>query len=359
MARRYALQEDMSRAREQRQRDLSGYGLAVLVTLITTSLSALLVQHVAQTNLAMVYLLGVTYVANRKGAGPAILASFLGVAAFDFFFVPPGLTFAVSDVEYLFTFAVMLGVSLLISALSTKLNKQSELSQQAALRAQAEQMRADLLSGVSHDLRTPLASIEGSAEALLHQNELSEQSRQLAKTIHTESERMSRFVRNMLDMTRAQGSVDLEVDWYAMDELIANAILRTESMFDLPVQLHTAPGTPLARVDGMLMEQVFVNLLENAVRHAGRKVLVRIELRQENEWLVIDVIDNGPGLPPGMEEAIFERFQGTKGEGFGLGLAVCRAALEAHQGSISARSRQEGGAIFTVKLPIVKEEEVA
>ncbi len=337
---------------------MSGYGLAVLVTLLTTGLSALLVQHVAQTNLAMVYLLGVTYVANRKGAGPAVLASFLGVAAFDFFFVPPSFTFAVSDVEYLFTFAVMLGVSLLISALTTKLSKQSEISQQAALRAQTEQMRADLLSGVSHDLRTPLASIEGSAEALLHQNELSEQSRQLATTIHTESERMSRFVRNMLDMTRVQGSVDLEVDWYAMDELIANAILRTEAMFDSPVQLHPAPGTPLARVDGMLMEQVFVNLLENCARHAGKSASVRIELCQERDSVMINVTDDGPGLPSGMEETIFERFQGTRGEGLGLGLAVCRAAIEAHQGTISARRRPEGGSIFTIKLPIVKEDDI-
>ena len=158
--------------------------------------------HVDLANIVMVYLLGVAYVASRCTPRAAVLASFLGVALFDFCFVHPSGTFAVADVQYFFTFGVMLVVSLLISTLTVKLREQSIARNDAAFRVQVEKMRGDLLSAVSHDLRTPLASIEGSAGALLRQSELSEQSKQLASTIQDESVRMARLIRNLLDMTR-------------------------------------------------------------------------------------------------------------------------------------------------------------
>jgi two-component system sensor histidine kinase KdpD len=249
-----------------------------------------------------------------------------------------------SQVHLLETFANQL-------AAAVERTNLSRASQEASLHAQVEQMRSDLLSAVSHDLRTPLASIEGSAEALRNQGELSDQSLQLVATIHEESGRMARLIRNLLDMTRVQGMIDLELAWYGLEELIANAILRTEPMFDHPVSLHFDPSTPLVRVDGVLMEQVFVNLLENASRHAGRGAKVEIGVAPFPTGVRVEVLDDGPGLEQDQVELIFERFRGGKSAGFGLGLAICRAAVEAHGGRIYASNRPEGGARFTIELP--------
>ncbi len=328
-----------------------GYVLAVIVTAAATGVSALLVRHVAPTNLAMVYLLGVTFVASFTSPGPAILSALLGVATFDFYFVEPSGTFAVNDVEYLFTFAVMLVVSLLISTLTVRLQDQSKARNEAAIRVQVERMRGDLLSGASHDLRTPLASIEGSAEALLRQSELSPLSRQLAGTVHEESLRMTRLISNLLDMTRVQGVIDLNFDWYGLDELIANAMQRTESMFNNRIHAVIPSETPLAWVDGVLIEQVFVNLLENAARHAGAGAHVKIVVAVSEENLMITVSDDGPGVPPDLGDSIFDRFTGTGTDGFGLGLSICRAAINAHKGRIDVRNL-EVGAEFTIVLPI-------
>lgn len=331
--------------------DRAGYLLAIAVTAAATLVCALMVSHVDLANLVMVYLLGITYVAARTKPRPAILASFLSVAAFDFCFVHPSGTFAVADIQYVFTFGVMLVVSLLISTLTVRLREQSQAHSEAAFSARVEQLRSDLLSTVSHDLRTPLASIEGSADALLAQPELTDESRGLASTIQDQSLRMARLIRNLLDMTRVQGQIDLDLDWQSLDELAANAILRTANLFDRPVALVAPPDLPPVRVDGVLIEQVLVNFLENAARHAGREAEVSIILSQEGDEIVARVSDDGPGISPGMEERIFERFQGTKGAGAGLGLAICRAAIVAHAGRIAAKNRPTGGAEFMFALP--------
>lgn len=345
----------MQGARTDRSSDWKGYGLAIVVTALATVVSGVMARHIALTNLVMIYLLGVTYVASHSTPRAAVFASLLGVATFDFCFVPPSGTLAVADVEYVFTFAVMLAVSLLISTLTARLREQSKARTDAALHIQVEQMRSDLLSGVSHDLRTPLASIEGSAGALLQQPELAEQSRQLATTIQDESIRMARLIRNLLDMTRVQGKIDLDLDWYGVDELVANAILRTEGLFENPVSVLAPAEAPLLRVDGVLIEQVFVNLLENAARHAGRSAQVVIEVVASNKRVMVAVTDDGPGIDPAMQSRLFERFQGTSGAGTGLGLAICRAAVEAHGGTITASNPKQGGARFTIDLPLGEE----
>lgn len=325
-------------------------GLALLVTALATGVSALMSGHLAITDMAMVYLLGVAWVAASSTRRAAFAASVLAVAAFNFSFVHPKGTFQVADVQYVFTFAVMLLTGLLISSWTANLREQSRLSSLASLRVQIEQARSDLLSSVSHDLRTPLASIEGSADALLEQPGISEQSRLLASTIQGESRRMARLIRNLLDMTRVQGSLILDLDWQSLDELASNAILRTEGMFASPVEL-IAPQEALAWVDGVLVEQTLVNLLENAARHAGPDAHVIVRIAESASEFTICVEDDGPGIEPGSEDQIFERFHSKRKGGAGLGLAICRAAVESHGGTIAAENRPEGGARFRIHLP--------
>jgi two-component system sensor histidine kinase KdpD len=324
--------------------------LAVTVTGVSTLIGLPLARVVAITNLAMVYLLGVVIVAAYCRPSAAIIASVLSVAAFDFTFVPPQGTFAVSDVEYVFTFAAMLVVGVLISTLAMRLREVSGEWRAATLDAESERIRGDLLSSVSHDLRTPLAAIEGCASALQTEG-LSEQGRSLAATIETEAHRMTRLVRNLLDMTRVAGAVHLLLDWHALDEIAASAISRTEALFETRPELKVGDDNPLLRCDGELVEQVLVNLLENAAHHASpSQVWVEI-VRRDDGALLVSVEDDGPGVDESRREWIFGRFQrGAKG-GPGLGLAICRAAVEAHGGTITATNRPGRGARFEVVLP--------
>lgn len=479
-----------------------GYLEAVLIVALCTIIGVLIVDELHLSNVVMMYLLGTVGVSLRNGIKESVFATFLSIAAFDFFFVPPSLTFAVSDIRYLFTFFVMMTVSVILSGLTTRLRESSRAISQrerttaalfdlsrslaesrkkeemahlaaqkaeellnfsiavfiqvgselqllspsgtgfedepneravvswvvdhgqsagrstetlagsqglyvpltgsggtigalgigldersqpdtaqrhlieaiasqlagaleraqfakesnaAILEAEGEKMRSDLLSAVSHDLRTPLASIEGSATAILNQNGLPLVAKELATTIQDESQRMARLIRNLLDMTRVQGEIKLDLDWQNLEDLVANAVDRTSNLFNSPVQVDKPETQILVRVDGVLIEQVIVNLLENASRHAGRSVQARVTIQTDGQSAVLIVSDDGPGIPQGYESTIFQRFQRLKASGFGLGLAICKAAIEAHGGTISARNREQG-AEFRIALPMEFEQ---
>jgi two-component system sensor histidine kinase KdpD len=230
--------------------------------------------------------------------------------------------------------------------------KLTEESHKAALRIETEAMRSDLLSAVSHDLRTPLAAIEGAASSLVDQPDLAPRGRELAQTVFDQSERMSHLIRNLLDMTRVQGSVELNLDWHGLDELIANAIERTETLFKIPVEAQFDATDLVMRVDGVLIEQVLVNVLENAARYAGENAGVVIKVTMSNTLCCLDVSDNGPGLSESDLSRIFERFYKKSDTGFGLGLAICKAAIEAHRGKIRAQNNPNGGLTIHIELPI-------
>lgn len=218
-------------------------------------------------------------------------------------------------------------------------------AQEKALRAEAETMRSNLLSAVSHDLRTPLASIEGSATALLNRDQLSEEDRVLAKIVIEESQRMARLIRNLLDMTRVQGIISLQRDWESIEDLIHNAIDRTANLFTATVEVNEPPACPPVHVDGVLVEQVMVNLLENCSRYAGKDCKVTISFGTTDQKLWVSVLDDGPGIEAEMLETAFEPFNRKGTSGFGLGLAICKAAIEAHDGSIWAVPVEKGAEI--------------
>ncbi len=224
-------------------------------------------------------------------------------------------------------------------------------SHAASLRVEREKLRSSLLSSVSHDLRTPLAAIGGAASSLVEQPDLSPRAHELAATVFEESERMARLVRNLLDMSRFEGGgVELSLDWQSLEELVGSAIIRTERMFSNPVHTDLASDLPMLKLDGVLVEQVFVNLLENAARHGGDAVHVEITGRSERNSIQVTIANDGPSLQTGEEEVLFEKFRKRGGAGFGLGLAICRAVMAAHGGSIHARNRSQGGVEFVLEF---------
>jgi two-component system sensor histidine kinase KdpD len=234
-----------------------------------------------------------------------------------------------------------------------------EESKTAALRAQTEAMRSSLLSAVSHDLRTPLASITGAASALRDAATVADPERrgELIDTLCEEAERLERLVANLLDMTRLEGSgVEIHREWVPLEELVGAALVHLERVL-AGRSIHTEldEQLPFVALDPILAEQLLVNLLENAAKHtpAGSPIEVRAQARGAH--LEIEVLDRGPGLPPGTESRVFEKFfraAPARVPGVGLGLAICRAIAQAHGGSIVAENREGGGACFRATLPL-------
>ncbi len=229
----------------------------------------------------------------------------------------------------------------------------------AQLQVETEQMRSSLLSAVSHDLRTPLATITGAASSLLIQGgQMSAETRsQLLESIAQEADRLSRLVNNLLEMTRLEsGAVELKRDWHPLEEVVGAALTRLDGLLKgRAISTNIPEDLPLLSVDDVLLEQLFLNLLENATRYTPPGTPIRIAARAQNDGVMIEIADSGPGFAPGEEKLIWEKFYRGKGQGArgtGLGLAICRAIAQAHGGSIHAENRAEGGAMIRLWLPL-------
>jgi two-component system sensor histidine kinase KdpD len=228
----------------------------------------------------------------------------------------------------------------------------------AELTIQTERTRNSFLSAVSHDIRTPLASIYGAATSLLEAKErLTPDSRhELIESIAGEADRLNRLVGKLLDMTRLDAGVELKRDWFPLEEIVGAAMTRLEPALrghfvstNLPAEL------PLIYVDDVLMEQVFVNLLENAANYTPDGTPINVSAMTEGPRLVISVRDEGPGIPAGDEERMFEKFFRGKTDGVrgaGLGLAICRGIIQRHSGRIFASNRTGRGMTVTIELPL-------
>ena len=486
-----------------------GYLSGVLIAAGCTALAAIMSIWFAPTNLAMVYLLGVVLAATRLGRNAAVATSVIGTLSFDFFFIPPLYSFAISDTQYLITAIVLLTVGLVISSLASGLRLQahtatlrerrtaalyamarelatassldgiatSSLSHLAkvfdargmillkrpdgtmrslraastaallesadtgiadwvftqqtiagvgtdtlpaadaiylplngtlgkvgvlvvhrndrrpplvpeqqrllealanqiavaverdelrraahisAYAAQEERLRSSLLSSISHDLRTPLAVIGGSASSLLQGNsQLSEGTpRQVVQTIHDEAQRMTHMVNNILDMTRLEaGLVQLDLQSYHLEEIVGAVLERLKDQFgQRAVNIDIPRDLPMLYVDGVLFEKVLINLLENAAKYTPPHTHIELVASLQDRRIGIQVMDDGPGIPKGSEQQIFAKFYRGQAEGVvkgtGLGLTICSAIIEAHGGRIWVENRPEGGAKFLLVLPL-------
>jgi two-component system, OmpR family, sensor histidine kinase KdpD len=486
--------------------DWRAYGLAVAVVAGATAVAWLFFPISDRSNLVMIYLLGIIGVAMRTGRGPSLLASILSVAAFDVFFVPPYLTFAVSDVRHLLTFLVMLAVGFVISGLTVRTRAQAEAAlhreqrtaalyamsrelastrgvdallttavrhvaevfqskvavlvpgrdggmapwtggqfdvdvndlgvgrwvfehrqpagvgtdtlpgasalyvpllastgpvgvlglrppdrhamdaperlhqletfaaqtalalerarltadaQAAEVRIETERLRNSLLSSVSHDLRTPLATVTGAVSTILEdEGHLDKRTRQdLLESVRDEAERLNRLVQNLLEMTRLEsGALQLRREWHPPEEVIGAALSRLgKRLAGRRVTTRVPPDLPLVAIDDVLIEQVLVNLLDNSLKYSPAGAPIEIIATAGDRNVTVEIADHGPGLPPGKEEKVFEkfyRFDAVAGRGAGLGLAIARGIVQAHGGRIWAQNLPGGGVAFLFTLPL-------
>jgi two-component system, OmpR family, sensor histidine kinase KdpD len=232
---------------------------------------------------------------------------------------------------------------------------------QQKLEIEAEQLRTSLLSSLSHDLRTPLAGIEGAATTLLDGDRLEPGTRRdLAQGIADESRRLTRLVANLLDMVRVESeSLMVQREWQPVEEVIGAALARLDILLEgRPVSVVQSSETVLAPFDAVLIEQVLANLLENVAKHTPPDTAIAIEVVAAPSMVTVSVHDAGPGVPPDQLTRIFDKFHRSDDVargGVGLGLAICRAIVVAHGGRIWAERPAEGGLAVRFTLPMVGE----
>jgi two-component system sensor histidine kinase KdpD len=228
----------------------------------------------------------------------------------------------------------------------------------AEVRARAEELRSSLLSTVSHDLRTPLAIITGTATALRDEAPaLTAGQLESLDTIVDEASRLGRILTHLLAITRVESGAALHRDWVPIEELVGAALDRQDAgLAGRDVAIDLAPDIGV-EVDPILIEQVLLNLLDNAAAHTPPGTPIELRGFREAGGVALEVSDRGPGLPPGPEDQVFAKFyrgpqaRAARPAGAGLGLAVCRGIVNAHGGAIEARRRSGGGATFHVWLP--------
>jgi two-component system sensor histidine kinase KdpD len=239
---------------------------------------------------------------------------------------------------------------------------------EARVQAESDRLRAALLTSISHDLRTPLASILGTASSLRsYADKYDAADRdELLATLESEAERLNRFVGNLLDMTRLEsGMVEIKLDLADVAEIVGAALERAGNILaQHRIEVTIAADLPMLRLDPMLFEQVLFNLLDNAAKYSPPGSRIDLRARQDGDTVTIEVIDEGPGIPPGDFERVFDKFYRVQGQdrrraGTGLGLAICRGFIEAQGGRIEAQNRRDrSGAVLTIRLPVPEIAEI-
>jgi two-component system sensor histidine kinase KdpD len=244
-------------------------------------------------------------------------------------------------------------------ALALERTKLAEAAQGTQLKIEGERLRNALLAGVSHDLRTPLSVIAGAASTLALSGErlTPEQRAELTRAIYEEAEQMNALVGNMLEMTRLEsGTPQLRRDWHSIEEITGVVLARFRRKLEgRPVETEIPADLPLVRIDGVLIEQVMANLLQNALKYTPAGTPVEIGAAADADAVTVSVADRGPGLSTAALGRVFDKFYRENPEsavtGAGLGLSICRAIVEAHGGRIEAANRAGGGAVFRFTLP--------
>ena len=259
------------------------------------------------------------------------------------------------ELQLLETFSGLIGSALDRTTLAAE-------AREATLRAETEQLRNALLSSVSHDLRTPLAVVTGAMSALLDERAPTDETkrRTLIMTAHEEALRLNRLVRNLLDMTRLDaGALKVKKELQPLEEVVGAALYRLDDRLrgrhvgtDIPDDL------PLVPFDSVLIEQVLINLIENATKHTPAGTPIDVSARARDEEVEIEVADRGPGVDRQNASRVFDKFfrlHEAEGGGVGLGLTICQGIVSAHVGRIWVEERREGGASFRFTLPLETE----
>jgi len=242
----------------------------------------------------------------------------------------------------------------------------AEEQEKSVMEMEREKLRSNLLRAISHDIRTPLAGIAGSAGTLLGEGNLisKEVKKELIKGIYDDAEWLNRLVENLLSITKIEsGEVQVEKNWEAVEEIVSETLQRVQKrMENYSIKLNIPDDLILVPMDGNMIEQVLVNLIDNAVKYTPEGSLIELQIFKEKDRLVFKVMDNGPGIPEKDIKKVFDKFFTIKSvgvdsrRGVGLGLTICKSIIDAHGGVIEASNRPGCGTIFSFTLPLSDEK---
>ena len=334
----------------------------LLFVLIMTAavLISLVLSHINDDNnpFAMaVFILAVALVARvTSGYVWGILASLVGTFFVNYAFTWPFWEFDITYPGYPLTMAVMLVVSVLISTLTTQIKQQEKMR----LEMEREKMHANLLRAISHDIRTPLASILGASSALQVQALSSEDQSMLLAGIQRDAQWLVRVTENLLSVTRLSGdNVRIKTDDEVLEEIIGSAILKYHATpGTLPVEVDSPDRILIVPVDGVLIEQVLINLFDNVSAHAAGASRIWLHVSEKEKSVILSVEDDGEGIPAQLLPHLFDGTMQLTGQrrsddrrSMGIGLSVCRTVIRAHGGEMGAGKSRHGGAAIRFSLP--------
>lgn len=351
--------------REREENSLRNCGITVGILGIATVFCFLLQRFVTtDTHVPLLFVLAVLFISRlTDGYRYGIIASLIAVVGVNFVFTYPYFELDFTIVGYPLTFIAMLAVSLCVSALTTQIKHQ----EQVRLLAEKEKMRSNLLRAVSHDIRTPLTSIIASASGILeNQAVLGEQDKlELVSDIREEAQWLIRIVENLLSVTRIhEENAQIQKSEEVVEEVIGSAIAKFSRLFlGIAVSVEMPEDVLLVPMDGILIEQVLVNLMENSVLHGKTTQRIQIIVEQRTDRVMIAVADDGEGIDAAVLPVMFEgeltQRDGTASDtkrNMGIGLSVCMSIVKAHQGGMCAENLPERGAKVTFWLPKEDEE---
>lgn len=317
------------------------------------------------TMVPTLFVLGVFFISlQTEGYMWGVLASLAGVMLVNFTFTAPYFALDFITPVNMFAALVMLVIAIMTSTLTTQIKEQEKIKSES----EKERMRGNLLRAVSHDLRTPLTSIYGSSSVIMENYDSLSKERQLKllEEIHEDSQWLIRMVENLLSVTRIDdGVARVMKENTVLEELIDAVILKfykhhpgQQVQVDIPDDFISIP------MDPMLIEQVLINILENALIHAEGMTELKLQVREEGNNAVFEVMDNGCGIPEDKIPKLFSGYMerenvptdGTRNN-MGIGLSVCSTIIKAHGGEIYAKNRPEGGAVFGFSLEMEEEDE--
>ncbi|MEP7074437.1 MAG: DUF4118 domain-containing protein [Acidobacteriota bacterium] len=358
---------------------LSRYGLSVVAIVLATVGLVSLQDHVNSTTVALTLLLVVLTSATFFGRNPALLASFVAMLCFNYFFLPPVHTWSISDPQNLVAWASFTITALIAGELSAYARRRARESErlyeelqgafktatEAEALKQSERLKSALLDAVTHDLRTPLTSIKASVTTLLDSEgghrtiELdSSGRREFLDIINEESDRLNGFIESMVELARVEaGSIGAGKALANVEEIVTTALDRARKLLaSHPIAVHLEPELPLIRVEARAIAEVIYNLVENAAKYSPAGSTIAITAKTHGDAVLILVSDQGKGVPEEMRERVFDKFVRLDGEqtaGLGLGLAIARGIVEAQSGQIQIKAGENGkGTKVILKLPI-------
>ncbi len=334
-------------------------GIFTLCVLLCNFILCMLINSLfqAESTTPMLFVLGVFLISWRtQGRLWGILASLAGVVAVNFVFTYPYFTLDLISPESITSAVVMLLVSMITGTITTGMKHQERLKAEA----EGERMRGNLLRAVSHDLRTPLTSIYGSCCAMIENYDVlpKETHLKLLSDVRSDAQWLNRMVENLLSITRVDaGQVQLSMQSTVLEELIDALLIKFHKHYpDQAVQVQIPDDFISIPMDSMLIEQVLMNLLENAVFHAKEMTRLWLQVYCKGTQVIFTVSDNGCGISPERMENLFTGTLGSSAptdssrSSMGIGLSVCRTIIKAHGSDITVENRPGGGTMFSFAL---------